>query len=1515
MEKSSAKILVILVVSIIMLTISTVTSPALNSFCCNKNYEYYGNAINGHASLTSVKLNLSNIITHTSAMAGYSSRMTGYSGYYSTLEYVKAVLKSCGLEPSYQRFKVLVPISMGANITTSSGEVFKAFPLEPNLVALSSTPPEGIRGPLVYAGTGIRDFDGKPLNGSILLMDMDSQDEWVTAASLGVRAVVFFSRSPITWQEAQYKRLNVPFNFPRVYVEGRTAERLLEIAQSKDNEILLKSTVVWREVEAENIFALVPGEDFSQYKSEIIVLATHVDASSVVLEKAPGAREAMNTALLLELARFFSTFTPKRTILFAFLSGYHQNLAGAREFVEANFERISREIRLFIGVDLGVRGRRIALAYAGWAYNYYLAAGGGAGGLTAINRLEGIYNVINNKVMLGMGELGNYIDNSLTDYPVHGAWEAYMPFPFKFDHEAYNQAGGTGFTIFTSYDRREYWRTPFDTVDTVDFGDLSWQSEIVLSLASNIIGLDDIPLHPNSVPTRYSQSNGGAGFATLTGKVVKYDFKTAWYKVLNKTVLLEEYGPDASVLIHVYLYHPSSTYPLLFDMILKPDEDGSFIIHGVPTITTWWYTTQYTSAVGQITASFLSVEPYIISLDGSVLAAPDFGRYGSPHRSYMINNGTYTVDRAAVFDCGTIVLFDLLEYQYRNPLKRELINEQSLAGIMASNIVYKATGHVPSDFQFVSASSTSNVITVHVPVEEKVEVIWSNAQSAYPNVILNNRSSGYILKRGEQIIIHNSLLENILSISSLVEERLGTTSSFNVHSMLAEPFHAEARRILMSAIEKLGELRYSVFKAMLKTAWEYEFLAYSYSRQFYDDIINTITFFSALLIPASILLAALLFGSPMTALKRLLTTISVFSTLIIILFLFHPGFHLASSTMMVLVGFVSAILLLPVEMILLGLLGDYIKQFRKKTMGLHFAEMSRTSAALVAFSMGVENMRKRKTRTILTCVSLILTVFSLTALTSLPSVIMYKEIAVGGDSPYSGIMLRNEGWQPFSPRIIQDLSEILNGSATVHARVWLYPRLVQRGVSGGGMSAASAFELNSESGTSFIGAILGVSSNDPLIKSYLPFLLKNNSFWFLPVQENAQVCILSESLGRSLNVKQGDMVKLQGSSFTVIGFFDDSLIKSIKDLDGRSILPIDVTKPGQMSLEPSLVMLIPYGTSIRLGGNPTIVALEFDDSSLIEDCARRLALELSLNPYYGTTGGPVKQASTYIAISLLGIQNIFILLAICMFAVFNMMLGIIEERTREIGTLSAIGLSPLHVSFMFLAEIIDYAIISATLGYILGVIGISATQKFNVMPGVVLNYSSSVIIIVLSMTILSTIAASLLPVRKAARLVTPSLERKWKVTTKPQGTEWTIPLPFSSPPEELPGVLAFIHEFISSHSREGVGSFVSSDTVITDIQHGTNTYKGVKSRINLPPYDQGLTQDVYLIASLDDVRQKYDFIIHTVRLSGIEGTWKRSNFLFVNSIRKQLLIWRTLRQEEREEYIKRGRSIMGVSDT
>ncbi|NIM44209.1 MAG: FtsX-like permease family protein, partial [Nitrososphaeria archaeon] len=98
--------------------------------------------------------------------------------------------------------------------------------------------------------------------------------------------------------------------------------------------------------------------------------------------------------------------------------------------------------------------------------------------------------------------------------------------------------------------------------------------------------------------------------------------------------------------------------------------------------------------------------------------------------------------------------------------------------------------------------------------------------------------------------------------------------------------------------------------------------------------------------------------------------------------------------------------------------------------------------------------------------------------------------------------------------------------------------------------------------------------------------------------------------------------------------------------------------------------------------------------------------------------------------------------------IFNMMLGVIEERTREIGTLSVVGLSPLHISFMFLAEITEYAVIGTVFGYIAGIVGMSLIQTLGIGLGIILNYSSNLVAISLGISSAATVAASLIPARR-----------------------------------------------------------------------------------------------------------------------------------------------------------------------
>ena len=51
---------------------------------------------------------------------------------------------------------------------------------------------------------------------------------------------------------------------------------------------------------------------------------------------------------------------------------------------------------------------------------------------------------------------------------------------------------------------------------------------------------------------------------------------------------------------------------------------------------------------------------------------------------------------------------------------------------------------------------------------------------------------------------------------------------------------------------------------------------------------------------------------------------------------------------------------------------------------------------------------------------------------------------------------------------------------------------------------------------------------------------------------------------------------------------------------------------------------------------------------------------------------------------------------------------------------------------------------------------------------------------------------------------------------------------------------------------------------------------------------------------MDDI---YEVKVTLVRESGDLGNWKRVNRRFINTLRKQFLIWRTLGQGEREKYL------------
>ena len=76
----------------------------------------------------------------------------------------------------------------------------------------------------------------------------------------------------------------------------------------------------------------------------------------------------------------------------------------------------------------------------------------------------------------------------------------------------------------------------------------------------------------------------------------------------------------------------------------------------------------------------------------------------------------------------------------------------------------------------------------------------------------------------------------------------------------------------------------------------------------------------------------------------------------------------------------------------------------------------------------------------------------------------------------------------------------------------------------------------------------------------------------------------------------------------------------------------------------------------------------------------------------------------------------------------------------------------------------------------------------------------------------------------------------------------------------------------------------------------------------LAPFDMGVSQDTDIILLPSDEPGLYEMQLRLERRSGEIAAWKRVNREFMTELRKQLLVWRTVKPAMQHEYILRGRA-------
>ncbi|MCS7104781.1 MAG: M28 family peptidase [Thermofilaceae archaeon] len=1446
-------------------------------------------------------LDIAKVEQHARKLSSLGSRVVGYQGYYKSVDYIIEQLNNTGLPFQVQNFSVVSPIEEESFIEVE-GKRLRVHVLWPNAMFLiSPTHPEGVTGKLVYAGRGeASEIQGKEINGSIVLMDFNSLNNWLRVADLGAKAVVFLEPEDTDRYEALTKFTSAPVFFSRVYATKDVAKELLA-SEGKLARLVVRAEM--RKVNAYNIVVKING---SAYPNDVIVVATHYDAWSIVPSISEAFSEALNPALLLELARVFAKNPPPRSIWLAFLSGFYQGLAGSKAFVEEYFysqDVLSGRVRLWmmIGLQLSDESPRISSMFVGHGLRYGAGSSAIAGKYTWVKGR--LYEYSQSPQLLKLVSKSAYQfkpSDLYEDYLESSGWWGTQQVPYMLISEPAAMAGTASFSFKTAYYRGLRWGIPTSDSRYVAFDNFRVQAQVATFMISSLAAEDAWGLSWGShSPVRFTVRVGAIeGFVEFKGEVAKLDPSTGWYH------------PVPGAIVRVYPEGPIGTFALPFSAYLTfTDSNGTFraIIGPRGSTPTWLY------------------DAWVVdSSTGRIILACDRGPlYGQQVlKSALMPLSPVEGALIPVFEARSITVFRVLSPStLRRPviLDPRMPTQQLLSSSVRLEVYDYDTKGIPYFYGYWYDPWGYPLVVFGMPGARLV--VNLRVGGGWPELVLVNASGelreGSGLLTSEDITITASYLRLANDILLLAEGRYEKLKEKGVRSLSAEELLSKAKYHLVKAVESLKAMDYEAYEAHSLAALAYSSKAYKDEvMPLYDDAGKSGLAILVLLVPAALLLERLIFHAE-EGKSRLVSLLMVGVLLTGIFYVIHPALSVLVSTAMSIMG-VLLVLLFTIAVVVLGSeAGRVIEEEAEKAMGIHKVGRSPALVTVQSLPIAVENMRKRPLRTALTLAALIATVIAVTSLTSISYYTDVKFSLVASESPSEGLLVKRAYAVPLYDVLDEPLLAYLKATAPgfeLRPRAWSYPSMGAKQGYSAPVHANEGYNLSAR-----VSAVLGLSGRE-LTEKFSRALVAGPSPDSLRLlfNEEAPVCLLPKSLAETLRVKVGDYLSYAGLQLTVVGIFDEAAASAIKDLDGMSPAPIKPEHNTIIAMQPpgappsvpsstgwSEIIVAPYRLTLKLGGYLASVDLKPLTGIGVDliNVSKSVTLATDLRIYAGSKEMGIVSGTRVASYLFLGWEIIPVVLIIGALNMTMTLLGNLKERVREVYVFTAVGLSPLGSALMYMTEALTYALVAVVSGYVLGFLANRALASLGVLPtAYALNYASTFLIVAFAVLILSTLAASLYPSLTAATLITPSLERRWKPPTKPRGDTWEIPVPVRFPSkEEALGSLFYIYEYFTGLGKE------KPYFIVREAKPPTPESPSTSLLVALAPYELGVTQEATILFMGDEVRRMYTIMLKLQRLTGARSTWESNNYYFIDEVRKQALMWRALPPEKRLEYMKRVR--------
>ncbi len=1429
--------------------------------------------------------------------SSFSSRLPGTEGHRQATSFIEQKFRQSGLKKvTKEEFEIVVPVEKYAFLSLQGREI-KIHCLWPNLIRTSTTPPGGIEGKLIYGGSGdLKNFDGKNVKDNIIVLDFDSGTEWLTLAMLGAKAFIFTDYGDVTRIQANQKWVDIPIDVPRFYAH-ENSEEITELAK-REASVTLSARMEWNKIQDYNVFGYLEGRD-KELKEDIIIIESFYDSISVVPSVASGASSAVGISTLLDILDYFKTHPPKRTILFLACSSYYQGMKGMDVFIQKHLRkdplfrsRIPEEeiinSKLLIGLNLSDGSDSMGIWHNSSEFYH-----------------QRVFAPFGRKFMSYSENVSKKSGYNQSTALVNGIspergliWDTFLPEKIRTDGEYVIASGNPAISFVTVNDGRWKVDTPADTYEDLNINNVIRQSRFLKELLA--VAINDVEMFPDV------EMDIKDTMATLNTRVVTFDPRTSFVPS----------DPTSGALVIPRIVnsglHKTAT-GVRNTFIGITDADGNVSFSRLRMGNTI-----------NLAAFYTDIET------GEIIMAPDLGVSGAEQYPVTVKIDYKDKDWMMVlFNAKAISLFGLIDPQYLVQLDKVEILDMANSTPSEYGYYLQYPGFIP--FYWTSYSEPVGCVFVKPQIRIKLlgqagplgkRLLLLNAKEDPENPKESAEGTGFDISKLSAI--YDTPYQGARDMIILDTFRRRNFEQYGIRNERLAELQKESVNLLEKATKAKEDKRPYDFLKYSRQAQSIESRAYPDVKNTANDVVQGIIFYFMLLLPFAYFGERLLFSFPKLE-KRIAGIFGIFLLIYWVMRWVHPAFRLTEAPEIILLSFIVLALSMVVLSIVASKFEEQMQQMKMETSKVYETDVGRITATATAFSLGVANMKRRPTRTVLTAVTLILLTFTVLSFTSIKSYMKYNQVIRPYEPVYQGILYRDRSWSPLMNIALDYTENEFYGKGVIAPRSWFILDV---------LGNRTAVEIRYNNKTFLASGLLGLSTNEitPVKET-----IKAGE-WFEDDSENS--VLVPIKVAKELNLTAEDVGNVQlsiyGKKVLLKGFFDEKKVNEIKDLDDEKITPVDFSvmperEVAKMKMEKTAqvftsqirmesfvhteadnIVILPFKTLMNMRGTLHSISVRFDNNveaqSLVEDFISKLAVII----FAGVENKTFIYSSMGLT-SFAGISNLIIPILIASLIVLNTMLGSVYERIREIGTYSAVGLAPVHISSLFLAESLVYAVMGAVAGYLLGQVVAKILMATGTLKGLILNYSSLSAVFATIIIFITVMLSTLYPARKAAQMSVPDVTRKW-VLPEPKGDNWEFEFPFTVSEYEVLGLVTFLTEYYNSYQDVSLGNFYTGGATLSyqSLPSGKNKYI-IDTTVWLAPFDLGVSQNLRVVMEPLGQYEFYTIELLMKRTSGESTDWKRLNRRFLDGIRKQFLIWRTVSGEVKKDYEKQGKKALNIS--